>query len=74
MKTGTDADKRGQPKKDNFDLGFGNIANIANLNIGGVEVLENSKEIDAIDIYTILGFEIFPTLINLFCMSQSLDM
>lgn len=34
----------------------------------------SSKEVESIDIFKILDFEIFPTLVTLFCMTQSLEM
>ena len=72
LKTGTDADERLKPKKNDFSLS--GLGNLANLNIkGGIEFEGPSKDIEVIDIYTILGFEIFPTLLFLFCMTQSLE-
>jgi inositol 1,4,5-triphosphate receptor type 1/inositol 1,4,5-triphosphate receptor type 3 len=71
LRTGTIVDKT-DPKLNQEEDTFG-FANLANLT-GGVSPEGSSKEIESIDINRILDFEIFPTLITLFCMTQSLSM
>lgn len=72
MRTGTPVDDT-DPNFANEDFGFG-FGNIANLAIGGVSPETENKDIEAIDINRILGFEVFPPLISLFCMTQSIQM
>lgn len=70
MRTGTPVDET-DPNFATEDFGFG-FGNIANLAIGGVSPETENKDIEAIDINRILGFEVFPPLISLFCMTQSI--
>jgi len=69
LMTGTVVDKT-DPKLSQEDQTFGFQINLK----GGLSPQGPSKEIESIDINRILEFEIFPTLITLFCMTQSLSM
>lgn len=75
MKTGTIVDEKDSRLGANANIfGFSNLANIAKLASGGISPESTSKELESIDINNILGYEIFPTLITLFCLTQSLPM
>ncbi len=75
MKTGTIVDEKDSRLATNANsFGFSNLANIAKLASGGISPESTSKELESIDINNILGYEIFPTLITLFCLTQSLPM
>jgi hypothetical protein len=77
MRTGTTVDETDSNFiKDEDTFGFGNLSNfnLTNLTAGGIAAEGTAKEIESIDINNILGLEIFPTLIVLFCMTQSLPM
>jgi hypothetical protein len=79
MHTGTSVDKSDPKlKKEESLIGFGGLAsfagNIAGGLSGGIAKEGPSKDIESIDINRILDFEIFPSLITLFCMTQSLSM
>ena len=70
MRTGTIVDEK-DPKLATATNAFGlaNFANIAKLASGGIPPETTSKELESIDINKILDYEIFPTLITLFCMT-----
>ena len=70
MRTGTIVDEK-DPRLTATNNAFGltNLANIAKLASGGILPEMSSKELEAIDINKILDYEIFPTLITLFCMT-----
>lgn len=52
-------------------LGLGGLANLAGGLLGGTaETL--SKELQAISLNKVLGFDIFPSLVTIFCMNQDI--
>lgn len=76
MRTGTSVDET-DPNfaKEEDTFGFSNLSNFTNMAIGNDIPAEGvSKEIESIDINEILKLEILPTLVVLFCMTQSLSM
>lgn len=74
MHTGTSVDKTDPKlKKEESLIGFGGLSMLGNIAGGlvsdGIAKEGPSKDIESIDINKILDFEIFPSLITLFCMT-----
>ena len=72
MHTGTSVDKTDPKlKKEESLIGFGGLSMLGNIaGVGDVITKEGpSEKIESIDINKILDFEIFPSLITLFCMT-----
>jgi len=74
MHTGTSVDKTDPKlKKEESLIGFGGLSMLGNMAGGlvgdGIAKEGPSKDIESIDINKILDFEIFPSLITLFCMT-----
>ncbi|CAD8111133.1 unnamed protein product [Paramecium sonneborni] len=75
MKTGTKVDDEiFKKKEDNQLFNIMNIANLANKLVNTNDDQSKIKSLDAIELSNIISFSIFPSLISIFCLNQSLDL
>jgi hypothetical protein len=77
LKTGVNSVDENDPNlnpPESTGLGFGGLANLAGGLLGGSSDTTLSKELQAISLNQIIGFDIFPSLLTIFCMNQNIEL